>query len=216
MIVVTAVRVFVGLGNPGVRYADTRHNAGFWFLERLAGTVGIPLRLEQRLGVRMGQGELAGERILLALPETWMNESGRPVRALLDYFRIPPQHLLVAHDDLDLPPGTVRLKRDGGHGGHNGVRDLIAHLGHGDFARLRIGIGHPGARDRVTPWVLSAPSPEDRARIEQALSRALTVVEELVRGQWGKAQQSLHAPATEREEAAPERALGARGRADGA
>ncbi len=189
-----AVRVFVGLGNPGARYAGTRHNAGSWFVERLAGMSGIDLRPEPRLGVRLGQGEIAGAKTLLAVPESWMNESGRPVRTLLDYFRITPESLLVAHDDLDLPPGVARLKRGGGHGGHNGLRDLIAHLGRGDFARLRIGIGHPGHRDRVTPWVLSPPSTEERLRIEEAIARALEVVGELVRGEWARAQQCLHAP----------------------
>lgn len=211
-----AVRVFVGLGNPGARYAGTRHNAGFWFLERLAEMAGIALRPEPRLGVRLAPAEIAGEKVWLAAPESWMNESGRPVRAVLDYFRIPSESLLVAHDELDLPPGTVRLKRDGGHGGHNGLRDLIAHLGHGRFSRLRIGIGHPGHREEVTPWVLSAPSAEDRARIEQALSRALEVTSELVRGHWAAAQQRLHAPAGERGEQRPRRAAPAAGGSDGA
>jgi PTH1 family peptidyl-tRNA hydrolase len=190
-----AVRLVVGLGNPGPRYAATRHNAGLWFLERLAGSHGIALRHEPGLSSRLGQGEIAGQRVLLAAPEAWMNESGRPVRMVLDYFRIAPERLLVAHDDLDLPPGTARLKRGGGHGGHNGLRDLMAHLGHGDFTRLRIGIGHPGHRDAVTPWVLSPPSAEERTLIDAAIASALEVAGALVRGEWAAAQQRLHAPA---------------------
>ncbi|MDW8479968.1 MAG: aminoacyl-tRNA hydrolase [Xanthomonadales bacterium] len=187
------VRIVVGLGNPGPRYAATRHNAGRWFVEGLGERLGVGLRAEPRLGAQLGWGSLAGTRVALAVPEAWMNESGRPVRALLDYYRLPREALLVAHDDLDLPPGVARLKHGGGHGGHNGLRDLIAHLGDGSFGRLRLGIGHPGERDAVTPWVLSPPSAAEREAIEGAIARALEVVEPLVRGDWAAAQRVLHA-----------------------
>lgn len=187
-----AVRAIIGLGNPGSGYRETRHNAGFWFLEALARRHGVELRHEPRYMARACKTVLDGRDAWLLAPETYMNRSGQAVGALARFFKLPPECFLVAHDDLDLPPGTARLKRGGGHGGHNGLRSLIEHLGK-DFMRLRLGIGHPGHKDDVVDYVLSRPSQEERRAIEQAIDRALDVVPELVSGELQRAMNALHA-----------------------
>ena len=175
-----AFELVVGLGNVGARYAATRHNAGFWYADALVGRLGEVLRPD-----RKAQGELAraraGERDLRILkPTTLMNHSGRSVAAVARFLKLPSRSILVAHDDLDLPPGTVRLKLDGGNGGHNGLRDIDAQLGTREYWRLRIGIGHPGTREDVIDYVLNKPSPEDRRAIEAAIERALEQTEPLL------------------------------------
>ena len=143
--------MIVGLGNPGARYAETRHNAGFWFLDRVADLAGARLRPQSKLKADVARSRLHGIDCLLVKPQTFMNHSGQAVRAVMDYYGVGSDSLLVAYDELDLPPGTARLKAGGGHGGHNGMRDIFRHLPDHDFLRLRIGIGHPGHRDAVTP-----------------------------------------------------------------
>lgn len=165
------IKLVVGLGNPGADYVSTRHNVGFWFVEELAGRHG-----GQFTGERKFQGDVArvfiGTRDLRLLrPLTFMNRSGRSVRAVMDFFKLTPEQILVVHDDLDLPPGTARLKWNGGHGGHNGLRDLIAHIGR-DFRRLRIGIGHPGSADGVVAYVLKRPGREEEVAIREAIREA--------------------------------------------
>lgn len=187
-----AVQCVVGLGNPGPGYAATRHNVGFWFADRLAAHCGGAAFLR----ASRFQGGLAqvdcGGRFWLLKPETFMNRSGQAVTALLRYYRLPPEQLLVVHDDLDLPPGTARLKRGGGHGGHNGLRDIMAHLGSGEFLRLRIGIGHPGDASQVVDYVLSRASQEDKTLIEGAIDEAIKVFPKVLEGDLEKAMNALH------------------------
>ncbi|MFA7268304.1 MAG: aminoacyl-tRNA hydrolase [Sterolibacterium sp.] len=183
-------RLIVGLGNPGAEYAKTRHNAGFWFCERLAQTLGIALAQESRFHGLVGHSRSEG--IWLLLPLTFMNRSGQAVRALMHFYRLEPQEMLVVHDDLDLPPGALRLKFGGGLGGHNGLKDITAHLGTQDYWRLRIGIGHPGDRNEVVNYVLKPPLKQEGADIESALERALPVWPWLARGEWPAAMQKLN------------------------
>lgn len=187
----TSVRLIVGLGNPGARYQQTRHNAGFWFVDALARRHGLELRSESRYKGRACKAHLDAAEVWLLEPDTFMNHSGESVRALAGFFKIPVHGILVVHDELDLPPGTARLKRGGGHGGHNGLRSLTEHLGR-DFARLRIGVGHPGHKDDVVDYVLSKPSPQDREAIEQAIEQALDCVPLLLAGELERAMHALH------------------------
>jgi len=167
------MKLVAGLGNPGRKYESTRHNAGFWWVERLAESARVILRAEGRFHGRAGRlAPPHGEGWLL-LPETYMNHSGRAVASLASFYKIAPGDVLVVHDELDLPPGTVRLKKGGGTGGHNGVSDIAAALGTKDFWRLRIGIGHPGVRDEVLEYVLHPPRVEERTAIDEAMVRSL-------------------------------------------
>ena len=186
------VKLIVGLGNPGAEHLRNRHNAGFWFVDALASAQGERWSVEGKLHGQTCKARFGAASAWLLKPATFMNRSGIAVAAALHYYRIAPEECLVAHDDLDLPPGTVRLKFDGGHGGQNGLRDIIAQLGHGRFHRLRIGIGHPGHKDKVTPWVLGRPSAQDEEIILAALGRALDVLPLVVAGQFDKAMQQLH------------------------
>lgn len=188
------LRLIVGLGNPGPDYARTRHNAGFWFLDALAEQAGVRFGLESKLHGETAKVSLGGETLWLLRPATFMNHSGRSVAAALRYWKIDPSEALVAHDELDLPPGTARLKFDGGHGGQNGLRDIIQHLHHGKFHRLRLGIGHPGHKDKVTPWVLGRPGKDDEAAIRRALDDAIDVLPLAVSGQLPEAMKRLHTP----------------------
>lgn len=182
------MRLIVGLGNPGACYQATRHNAGFWFVDDYAASRGAALKAAARY-----RGEVADcDGIWLLKPSTFMNLSGQSVAALAGFYKIPLAEILVVHDELDLPPGTARLKQGGGHGGHNGLRSMIAELGGVDFWRLRIGIGHPGHKDRVTDYVLSKPSADDRERIESAIRRGLNAVPELVADELQRAIHRLH------------------------
>jgi PTH1 family peptidyl-tRNA hydrolase len=188
------IRLIVGLGNPGAEYARTRHNAGAWFVEALVERASVRLGRDAKLHAELGKAHFGGEPVWLARPTTFMNHSGRAVVALLNYYRIAPEQALVVHDELDLPPGTARLKFDGGHGGQNGLRDTIGQLGHGRFHRLRIGIGHPGHRDKVTPWVLGRPGVDDEAAIRRSIDDAAAVVDLLAVGSIEKAMHQLHTP----------------------
>lgn len=182
----------VGLGNPGPKYSETRHNAGFWFLECLLRAAGVRLRSQARLQAECAGANLHGRDVLLARPTTFMNHSGQAVRALVDYYDVAPRDLLVAYDELDLPPGVARLKEGGGHGGHNGLRDTVKHLGTPDFLRLRIGIGHPGHKDAVTRYVLSRSPAGQRADIDAAIARALDVMPLVFEGRLQDAMTTLH------------------------
>lgn len=184
----------IGLGNPGAEYDQTRHNAGFWWVDVLADQAGVRLRPDARLKGELGRLEMGGTSVWLFKPSTFMNHSGQAVEAFASYYRLEPASLLVAHDELDLPVGTVRLKQGGGHGGHNGLRDIIARLG-GDFTRLRIGIGHPGHRDQVVGYVLHPPGREERRLIDEALMRATSVFPDMLSGRMAWAMQTLNTTA---------------------
>lgn len=184
--------LIVGLGNPGPKYAETRHNAGFWFLEGLLREAGVGLKAQARLQAECARAAWQGRDLVLARPTTFMNHSGQAVRALVDYYEIAPAHILVAYDELDLPPGVARLKEGGGHGGHNGIRDMIRHLGDPGFLRLRIGIGHPGNKDAVTRYVLSRSPASQRAEIDGAIDRALAVMPLVLGGRLQDAMTRLH------------------------
>lgn len=184
------MKLIVGLGNPGERYAGTRHNAGFWLVERFAAQTGTVLRKDAKFQALVGKHEASGA--WLVLPQNFMNASGRPVQMLAGFFRIAPADILVAHDELDFPPGTVRVKQGGGAGGHNGLRDISARLGVQDYWRLRIGIGHPGDRNLVTEYVLRKPPQEERADIDGAIGRALDVLPLILAGDVQGAMLKLH------------------------
>lgn len=188
------IQLIVGLGNPGAEYEPTRHNAGFWFVDELARRCQQSFRAEARFHSEIARCQLDGRECRLQKPQTFMNRSGQAVRSLMQFFKIPLDQILVVHDELDLPSGTVRLKKGGGHGGHNGLRDLISHLGSKDFQRLRIGIGHPGHKHQVIDYVLKKPSKDDRRLIESAIDAALDVMPVVVDGQIEKAMQLLHGP----------------------
>ena len=183
----TAPRLIVGLGNPGPDYEETRHNAGFWFCTRLAEQVKAPLRHEARFHGLVGQ--IPGPKLWLLLPQTFMNRSGQAVGALMRFHRITPAEMLVVHDELDIPPGQLRLKFGGGLGGHNGLKDITAHLGTQDYWRLRIGIGHPGDRNEVVNYVLKPPRREEQAEIDTAIARALDLMPLIEKGEWNAATQ---------------------------
>jgi peptidyl-tRNA hydrolase, PTH1 family len=188
------IRLIVGLGNPGPRYADTRHNAGFWFVDRLVDGLGGSFRAEARFEGEVARVSVGGTACDLLKPLTFMNRSGNAVQKLASFHKIPPAQILAVHDDLDLPVGTARLKMGGGHGGHNGLRDLHRHLGP-DYARLRIGIGHPGIREAVIGYVLERPSRAEETAMREAINAALESVSDLVAGDWDKAVRTLHARA---------------------
>lgn len=189
----TTPGLVVGLGNPGPEYAATRHNAGFWFVECLAHRLGCTLKREARF-----HGFVAHARaddLWLLQPQTFMNRSGIAVVALARFYRILPERILIVHDELDLPPGSLRLKFGGGLGGHNGLKDIVPHLGTQDFWRLRIGIGHPGDRDEVVNYVLKPARREEQPSIDAALDRALDAWPLIARGEWNAAMQKLNARA---------------------
>ena len=188
-----ALWLIAGLGNPGQKYEQTRHNAGFWFVETLARKAGVSLSANRKLHGRAVKTEWAGCDMVLLAPDTYMNESGQALRAAVDFYRIPASRILVAHDELDLAPGTVRLKSNGGHGGHNGLRSSFSHLGTPEFWRLRIGIGHPGLASAVTPWVLSRAPADDQHQIEDAIDRAVSVMPDFLSQRSGEAMKVLHA-----------------------
>jgi PTH1 family peptidyl-tRNA hydrolase len=186
-----SISLIVGLGNPGEKYAPTRHNVGYWLLERLAHTAGVTLKAEKKVMGDVAQATLAHSNIRLLRPSTYMNESGMAVRKMLDFYKLTPEQMLIVHDELDLPPGTVRLKQGGGHGGHNGLRDIISHCGK-DFLRMRIGIGHPGEKSQVTGYVLRSPGSKERQLIEDALPDAERAVEMLLQDGLERAMHRLH------------------------
>jgi PTH1 family peptidyl-tRNA hydrolase len=186
----SGIRLIVGLGNPGKEYEATRHNAGFWLVERFAARERIGLRKDAKYQAYVGRHESSGAWLLL--PQTYMNASGRAVGLLAGFFKIAPSEVLVAHDELDFPPGTAKLKQGGGVAGHNGLRDIAARLGSLDFWRLRLGIGHPGDKNVVADYVLKKPSPEDREAIERSIDKALDVLPLCVAGDIQGAMLKLH------------------------
>jgi len=187
-----AIRVIFGLGNPGAEHARQRHNAGFWLVDALAAQSGVRLLMESKLNAEVGKLTSGREPLLLVKPTTYMNRSGIAVSAVLHYYKIDPAEALLVHDDLDLPPGVARLKFDGGHGGQNGLRDTIAQLGHAKFHRLRIGIGHPGRKELVTPWVLGRANNADELAIRQSIDAALAVLPLYCEGAIERAMTLLH------------------------
>lgn len=184
------MRLVVGLGNPGAEYAETRHNAGFWFCERLARELGASFSKESRFHGWVAHARDA--KLWLLMPSTFMNHSGQAVQSLAHFHRIAPEEILVAHDELDLPPGQSRLKQ-GGRPGGNGVKDVAARLGSPEFWRLRLGIGHPGDRDEVVNYVLKPPRKEETPLIEEAVERALGAWPHLARAEFGAAMQKINA-----------------------
>ena len=176
------IALIAGLGNPGPGYKGTRHNAGFWFIDELSQHYSLDFKLESRFQGEVANAQIKGLPIRVLRPVTFMNESGQSVASLMRYFAIEPGSLLVVHDDLDLEPGVARLKEGGGHGGHNGLRDLIRHLDSNDFVRLRLGIGHPGHPDDVTGYVLHAPPANERSAILDGVSRAVALIEPMING----------------------------------
>ncbi len=188
----TPIRLIVGLGNPGSEYEATRHNTGFWFVDRLAQRQNLSFKLESRHHGLTCKTILRGQEVRLLKPNTYMNRSGLSVSSLANYFRITPAEILVAHDELDLAPGEIRLKTGGGHAGHNGLRDIMSALGSRDFHRLRIGIDHPNQRGAVVNYVLGRPSREDREAIEDAIEQALDCLDDIVPGELQRAMNRLH------------------------
>ncbi len=186
------LRLIAGLGNPGAEYLQARHNVGFWFVDALARAAGAQFRADSKLHGELCIVDIGHTQVRLFKPTTFMNHSGRALAAILGYFRAEPDECLIVHDDLDLAPGDVRLKFDGGHGGQNGLRDIIKALGVSGFHRLRLGIGHPGDRSQVTPWVLGRPSSSDEDAILNAMTRAYEVLPLAVAGQFSEAMKQLH------------------------
>jgi len=189
----TAIKLIVGLGNPGSEYRGTRHNAGADFVEQLARQCGCSLQPESKFFGLTGRLILSGHDLRLLIPTTFMNRSGKAVAAIAQFYKIATDEILVAHDELDIPAGTARFKRGGGHGGHNGLRDIVPALGNDkDFYRLRIGIGHPGHASRVTGYVLGAPSQVDRSRIDASIEEAIASLPLLLEGDSTRAMTRLH------------------------
>ncbi|MCP5141053.1 MAG: aminoacyl-tRNA hydrolase [Chromatiales bacterium] len=185
--------MIVGLGNPGPQYDQTRHNAGFWFLDEVASRAGVSLRPDGKFFGAAAKAVIDGRDVWLLKPDTFMNRSGQAIGALARFYKIAPEAILVAHDELDLDPGTVRLKRGGGHGGHNGLRDTINQLASKEFMRLRLGVGHPGHKDLVVDYVLNKPSQDDRRKIEDAIWDAEREIAAIVRGDFEAVMRVLHA-----------------------
>lgn len=191
----TGISLIVGLGNPGAEYAETRHNAGFRFLERLASRERVSLRVEPRFSGEVAKVCLGSREVWLLAPQTYMNLSGDAVLKLARYYKIAPSEILVVHDELDLPPGVVRLKQGGGAGGHNGLSDIIAKLGAADFLRLRLGIGRPANGAQVVSFVLNRAPQAEQALIDEAIDAALRHLDEIVEGRMQQVMTKLHTPA---------------------
>ncbi|MDH5544726.1 MAG: aminoacyl-tRNA hydrolase [Gammaproteobacteria bacterium] len=187
------ITLIVGLGNPGKEYETTRHNAGFWFVDEIARAHGVSFKPESKFFGELAQFNAQGEKIFLLKPTTFMNRSGQSVAAVATFYKLPLCAMLIAHDELDFEPGIVRLKLGGGHGGHNGLRDIIARMGNNkEFLRLRIGVGHPGHREQVTGHVLGRTPQGERELIDRSLDDAIRVLPELVAGEIQKATNKLH------------------------
>lgn len=180
------IKLIVGLGNVGNEYKDTRHNAGFWFVDELADRFGISMSDDKKFFGMVGRGTIYGQDVRLLKPNTFMNRSGQAVMAIAKFYNVNPKEMLIAHDELDIKAGAIRLKIGGGHGGHNGLRDIVPHMG-ADFYRLRIGIDHPGQASLVSGWVLSKPSTNDRIAIDKAVDCAVDGLELLIKGNEQKA-----------------------------
>jgi PTH1 family peptidyl-tRNA hydrolase len=192
------IKLFVGLGNPGTEYEATRHNAGFWWTEALARELKVSPALDKNYHGRVARTTTGGQTVWLLEPMTFMNLSGKSVGALARFFKIAPEEILVAHDELDIIPGQAKLKFGGSHAGHNGLRDIHAQLGTGDYWRLRIGVGHPGDKAEVINWVLKKPSQEHRVAIEDSIARAIKALPALLAGEMEKATMQIHTSAPPR------------------
>lgn len=185
------ISIIAGLGNPDEKHARTLHNVGFWFIDALARKIGGDFRYEKKFDTELCRVTLHGTDVWLVKPQSYMNLSGGPIRGILDYYRLKPEQLLVAHDEIDLPPGTVRLKKGGGHGGHNGIRDVVKHCG-AEFMRLRLGVGHPGDKNQVTNYVLKHGSGEAETAIEKNIDEAIEVLDVLLDDGLDAAMKKLH------------------------
>lgn len=187
-----SLSLIVGLGNPGKEYAQTRHNAGFWFVERLAEQYNIHLKLDPKFNAISGRGNIEGQDVRLLLPTTFMNLSGQSVVPFSKFYQIAPEAILIAHDELDIDPGIIRLKTGGGHGGHNGLKDIVPHIGP-NFHRLRIGIGHPGSKERVSGHVLNKAPKSEQSLMDDAIHHALSRIQLLVSGEIQQAMNQINA-----------------------
>ncbi len=190
----TEIRAIFGLGNPGAQYHNTRHNAGFRFVDALAAEYQAELNLSVRFTSDIGRMNFDGQRIWLVKPKSFMNTSGIVVRSFTHYYKFDSSSLIVVHDDLDLPLGSARIKRSGGHGGHNGLRDILKHIGTRDFLRIRIGIGRPAVGQSTTPFVLGTPNRHDQSLIENSIDDAAAVLPDILSGQIETAMNKLHSP----------------------
>ena len=183
------LKLFVGLGNPGEKYADTRHNAGFWWIDLIAEQTSTPISLDAKMYGAVGK---LNHNAWLLKPNTFMNASGKSVAALVNYFKISPEEIIVIHDELDLSPGQAKLKFGGGHGGHNGLRDIHAALGTPNYWRLRLGIGHPGNKNEVVNYVLKPPTKDEQSAIDQGIDNSSKVLDLLLKGDTEQAMLKLH------------------------
>ena len=186
------IKLFVGLGNPGPEYHATRHNAGFWWIDALSQELKAPLDFDKNYFGRIARTNVNGQIVWLLKPQTFMNLSGKSVAALCRFFKIMPEEILIAHDELDIVPGQVKLKFGGSHAGHNGLRDIHAQLGTGDYWRLRLGIGHPGIKNEVINWVLKQLPLEHRVAMEDSIARSIRAVPALAAGEMEKATMMIH------------------------
>ncbi len=186
------IKLFVGLGNPGPEYEATRHNAGAWWVDALARELKVSLLPERNYYGLAARTTVNGQTVWLLQPQTFMNLSGKSVAALARFFKIAPEEILVAHDELDVLPGLAKMKLGGSHAGHNGLRDIHAQLGSANYWRLRLGIGHPGDKADVAHWVLKKPAPEQRVLIDEAIERSLKAVPALLAGDMDKATMIAH------------------------
>ena len=186
------IKLFVGLGNPGPEYEATRHNAGFWWVDAVARELKTSLSMDKGYHGLVARTSVRGQTVWLLEPQTYMNASGKSVASLARFFKIQPEEILVAHDELDIVPGQVKLKFGGSHAGHNGLRDIHAQLGTDDYWRLRIGVGHPGVKSEVVNWVLKKPAPEHRNAIEECIARSLKALPDLLAGEMDKATMLIH------------------------
>lgn len=186
------IKLFVGLGNPGPEYEFTRHNAGFWWIDAMAGVLKTSLAMDKSYHGQVGRASINGQPVWLLKPQTFMNLSGKSVAALARFFKIEPKEILVAHDELDIAPGDAKLKLGGSHAGHNGLRDVHAQLGTADYWRLKLGVGHPGIKSEVIHWVLKKPSLDHRIAIDQSIARALTALPHIIAGEMDKATMLVH------------------------
>jgi PTH1 family peptidyl-tRNA hydrolase len=186
------IKLFVGLGNPGPEYEATRHNAGFWWIDALARELKLSLSMDKGYHGLVARTSVKGQPLWLLEPQTFMNASGKSVAALARFFKIQPDEILVAHDELDIVPGQVKLKFGGSHAGHNGLRDIHAQLGTDDYWRLRLGVGHPGIKSEVINWVLKKPSLDHRIAIDQCIARSLQALPHFLSGEMEKATMLVH------------------------
>jgi PTH1 family peptidyl-tRNA hydrolase len=187
-----SIQIIAGLGNPGNEYIKTRHNAGFWFIDSLVEQHNLILKAEPRYQAEIARMNTSSGSVWLIKPMTFMNRSGQSIARLANFYKIKPEHILVVHDELDLEPGIVRLKKGGGHGGHNGLRDSIAQLGTKEFYRLRLGIGHPGSKEQVVGFVLGKTPDSEKTLIDSAIDKSMSSLELILQGDMQKAMNQLH------------------------